>query len=354
MRVTRSNIVAIFLLGAIVGVIAVQGSRLIGPTPDIALPVGAAPTITDYEHAIIGAVKKVGPSVVSVRTSERVSTFFGDNIQQGLGTGVIVSADGYILTNNHVIAGAERIIVKLEDGRQFSARSLGGDPRVDLAVLKIDANNLKPAVTADSDRLVVGQLIIAMGNPLGFERTVTTGIVSALKRTLGETPQTELENLIQTDATINPGNSGGPMINTAGQVVGINTAVVGNAPGGGLGFAVPINYARRVLADVKQYGRVRRPPRLGIQYYNVPPHLVEQGLPPGVLVDVYPGGPAQRGGLQTYDIITRVENQPVRQPEDLARVLRTKNAGDRLRITAYRPDDGKNVNVQVTLEEGRG
>ena len=354
MHIKRSALLIVFLLGSLLGILLTQGTRLIGRTPDFPQPVQAAGAVsTGYEKAIISAVRSVGPSVVSVQTRELVRGFFEAEEREGLGTGVIVSADGYILTNNHVIAGAEQIIVKLEDGRQFRARSLGGDPRIDLAVIKIDARNLKPAVTADSSRLEVGQLVIAIGNPLGFERTVNTGIISATKRALGNHPnQPELENLIQTDATINPGNSGGPMVDSAGRVIGINTAVVGGAPGGGMGFAVPINYAQRVLADVKTLGRVRRLPRLGIRVYDIPPGYT--GLPQGVAVDVQPGGPAWRGKLRPYDIITRIDNQPVRNSGDYWRLMRNKNAGDTIRLTVYRADDETTFNATVQLEESPG
>jgi S1-C subfamily serine protease len=353
---SRSSIVAIFLFGALAGILAVQGTRLLKPGADLALPVNAAaPTMTDYERSVTNAARTVGPSVVSVRTREVVQGFFSDEERAGLGTGVIVSPDGFILTNNHVISGAERIVVTLENGKQYPAKSLGGDPRVDLAVIKIDASNLKPAVTSDSDKLVVGQLVIAIGNPLGFERTVTSGIISALKRTLGEPGgQTELENLIQTDASINPGNSGGPLVDSSGHVVGINTAIIGGAPGGGIGFAVPINYARRVLADVKKYGRVRRPPRMGAQLYDVPPSAVAEGLPKGVMVDVLPGGPAWDAGLRRYDILTKMDGKPLQSANDLMKRLLAKNIGDKVRIQAFRPDTRKSLDVTVTLEERPG
>jgi serine protease Do len=352
-RFSRSSIVAIFLFGALIGILAVQGTRLLGPAADITFPVSAAaPTMTDYERAVTSAARTVGPSVVSVRTREVVQGFFSDEERAGLGTGVIVSPDGFILTNNHVTSGAENIVVTLENGKQYPAKSLGGDPRVDLAVIKINASNLKPALTADSDKLVVGQLVIAMGNPLGFERTVTSGIISALKRTLGEPGgQTELENLIQTDASINPGNSGGPLVDSGGRVVGINTAIIGGAPGGGIGFAVPINYARRVLSEVKQYGRVRRLPRIGAQLYDVPPSAVAEGLPQGVMVDVLPGGPAWKAGLRRYDIMTKLEGQPLRSASDFLKSLLSRNIGDKVRIQAFRPDTHKNMDVTVTLEE---
>ncbi len=356
MNANRAGLIIFFLSGALVGVLGFQAVRLVAPREDRAPTLhaaAAAPGLTtDYERAIISAVKTVGPSVVSVQTQETVSSFFEEDVRQGLGTGVIISPDGYILTNNHVVADAERIVVKLEDGRQLPAKNLGGDPRIDLAVVKVDAKNLRPAVTTDSDQLVVGQLVIAIGNPLGFERTVTTGIVSALKRTLGGRGSAELENLIQTDATINPGNSGGPLVNSAGQVVGINTAVVGGAPGGGMGFAVPINYARRVLADVKQFGRVRRPPRMGIEYYDVPASAKDSGAPAGVLLNVYRDGPAWAAGLRTYDIITKIDTQPVANAQDYARAMRNKNAGDTITVTAFRPDTSRVLTAKVKLEEG--
>jgi S1-C subfamily serine protease len=262
-------------------------------------------------------------------------------------------ADSYILTNNHVVAGADRIVVTTEDGRRLPGSSLGGDPRIDLAVVKVSGGRLKPVVTGDSDRLVVGQLVIAIGNPLGFERSVTSGIVSALKRSLGDPGGQELDNLIQTDATINPGNSGGPLVDSSGRVIGINAALV-QGGGGGMGFAVPINYARRVLEDVRRFGRVRRPPRLGVHIYDVPPSAVEGGIPPGALVEVQPGGPASRAGLQTYDIITEIDGQPIKSTADYAHVLRSKNADEVIQVKAYRPDTRKTVSVRIRLEESAG
>jgi S1-C subfamily serine protease len=345
------------LAGALAGILAVQGARIFRPQQDLTLPGQAAPLskLTDYETAIINATKSVGPSVVAVHTQEVVSGFFQDETRSGLGTGVIVSSDGYILTNNHVVSGAQEIKVTLDNGKEFTAKSLGGDPRVDLAVIKIDAKDLKPVVTADSDKLIVGQLVIAMGNPLGFERTVTSGIISALKRTISASQEeSELDNMIQTDASINPGNSGGPLIDSMGRVIGINTLIVDAAPGGGIGFAVPINYARRVLNDVKLYGHVRRPPQMGIRLYDVPPNAIQDGLPNGVLIDVYPGGPAWNAGLRRYDIITSIDGKKFASADDLARYLRSKNAGDVVRIAAFRPDTGKTLSMTIKLEESPG
>jgi S1-C subfamily serine protease len=199
----------------------------------------------------------------------------------------------------------------------------------------------------------VGQLVIAIGNPLGFERTVTTGIISALRRTL-QGPTAELENLIQTDATINPGNSGGPLVDSSGRVVGVNTAIV--SPTGtsiGIGFAVPINTARSVLSQVQKYGRVRRPPWLGISRAGeTSDEAVMLGYPRGVVVvSLYRGSPLAKAGVRPYDIIAEMDGKPLTSVEQLTKIMRTKNVGDTVRLRIFRPSSGKWFDLTLTLEE---
>ena len=210
------------------------------------------------------AAQKVGPSVVKISTKQEevvYSFFFTPMVQvrEGLGSGVIIDSSGYILTNNHVVQGVSQIAVMLADGRQFDARIVGTDPYTDLAVIKVDATDLPVAELGDSDKLVPGEPAIAIGNPYGFDHTITAGVVSALNRTVEVSPSQGivLEGLIQTDAPINPGNSGGALVTVDGRVVGINTAIIEEAQG--IGLAIPINMARQVADQIIRYGKVPRP-----------------------------------------------------------------------------------------------
>ncbi|MGQ9696545.1 MAG: S1C family serine protease [Armatimonadota bacterium] len=344
----------IFLLGLVLGILLSVWAGWSRQGPRFPQEVSAQTRLTDYEQTVVDAVKNVGPAVVSVRTVEYVEGFLWEmEEKRGLGSGIIVSRDGYILTNNHVVEDAADITVTLSNGRQLKARSLGGDPRLDLAVIKVNASGLPTAPMGDSDRLQVGQLVIAIGNPLGFERTVTTGIVSALRRTL-RGPTAELENLIQTDAAINPGNSGGPLVDSSGKVIGVNTAIF--SPTGasiGLGFAIPINTARAVLSQVQRYGRVRRPPWLGISRAGeISDIAIQMGYPQGVLVAaMYRNSPIAKAGVRPYDIITEMDGTRVTTVEQLTRIMRTKNVGDTVRLRVFRPDTGRYYTVTVTLEE---
>jgi S1-C subfamily serine protease len=277
--------------------------------------------------------------VVSVRPAGR----------EGLGSGVIVSRNGYILTNNHVVRGSGSAEITLATGRKLTGTVLGTDPTVDVAVVKIPLADLPAAPLGDSDKLMVGQSAIAIGNPLGFERTVTSGIVSAVGRELRG--REGLANLIQTDASINPGNSGGPLVDSRGRVIGINTAVV-QPPygGGGLGFAVPINTAKEVLQDILQYGRVIRP-WLGVSYVPITQELAQQYRLPspfGAIVgEVVPNGPAAQAGLREQDIIVSVDGKELRGELQLSAALRDKQPGDTLRMTIIRDGDRQNLTVRL-------
>jgi serine protease Do len=295
-----------------------------------ATPAGAEATITR-------AVQQVSPAVVLVETG------------RGSGSGVIVRPEGVILTNAHVVAQAQAVTVTLADGRRLPGTIIGRDPSVDVAVVRVPLTNAQVAPLGDSDRLVVGQTAIAIGNPLGFERTVTVGVVSALNRSLrGST----LEPLIQTDAAISPGNSGGPLLDSQGRVIGINTAVIRVEGAEGLGFAVPINLARDVANQLLETGRVRRA-YLGIAQADVTPPIAEQfGLPvrEGVLVfDVQPGAPAQRAGLRARDVIVRLGDTPIRQGGDLRRALREASPGATVPVEVARA--GGRTTLRVRLAE---
>jgi S1-C subfamily serine protease len=299
----------------------------------------AAPLGTE-EANVVRIARQVSPAVVSVAQDEG-----------GSGSGVIVRPDGVILTNAHVVGMSRTVRVGLADGRRVQGRVVGRDPALDVAVVRIDAPNTPVAPIGDSDQLEVGQTAIAIGNPLGLERTVTTGVISAVNRS----PRgIALDGLIQTDAAISPGNSGGPLLDSRGRVIGINTAVL-RAPGAqGLGFAVPIKLAQNVADQILATGRVVRS-FLGVEYRDVEPEMAEQfqlaareGI---VVVSVSPNKPAAQAGVERGDIITRVDDTPIKQGGDLRRVLRDRRPGDNVRITVVRMGGGtQTLSARLTEE----
>lgn len=305
---------------------------------------GPATFLLPEESRIIDIVKNIGPTVVAV------TQYDAGGEEEGLGSGVIISNEGEILTNNHVISGAKKLTVTLADGKQVEAKSLGGDPGIDLAIIKVPVTNLPVAPLGDSDSLQVGQVAIAIGNPYGFERTVTVGVVSALSRTIPG-GGLSLTNLIQTDARIYPGNSGGPLVDSAGKVIGINTVVV-SGKAGTLGFAIPINTARSVLDKVKKQGRIVVG-WIGISFAELSEEVAEEfGLPvkEGVIVaQVEKGGPAALAGIRRGDIIIEVDNKKVADGGALQKIIRQKEIGDKLDITAIR--DGKPRHFVVVIRE---
>jgi serine protease Do len=287
------------------------------------------------EEVVIRVARQATPAVVAVA------------VRGGSGSGVIIRRDGVIVTNAHVVRNASQVEVGLADGRRVAGQVLGRDPTVDLAVVRIDGGNHPMAPLADSDRLEVGQMAIAIGNPIGLERTVTTGVVSAVNRS----PRGfELGGLIQTDAAINPGNSGGPLLDSQGRVIGINTVIVQGTTG--LGFAIPINLARDIAEQVLTTGRIRRAV-LGIFPDDLVPELARQyDLPvrEGVIVrQVEPNSPAARGGLRLADIITQIDGQRVTTSGDLRRILRSRRPGDTVRLTVVRADNrGRATTLTLT------
>ena len=288
------------------------------------------------ETTIIRVAKQVTPAVVSV-TDPGV----------GLGSGVIVRADGIIITNAHVVGTASRVEVGLADGRQIPGQVLGRDPTVDVAIVRVQLTGLPTAPLGNSDQLEVGQTAIAIGNPIGLDRTVTTGIISAINRS----PRGfELGGLIQTDAAINPGNSGGPLLDSQGRVIGINSAILQGTTG--LGFAIPINLAQNIANQVLTTGHITRP-YLGINPAELSPEIAERfNLPvrEGVIVrTVDPNAPAGRAGLQPGDIIVSIDGAPTATASELLRILRDRKPGDTIRVGVVRLDENGRLAGRTTV-----
>lgn len=296
-----------------------------------------------YSQAVINVVDKVSPAVVNIDVQRlaarrRNNQTFAQEIQ-GNGSGFIFTQDGYILTNSHVVHDAIKIEVTLFDGRNFAAELIGDDPDTDLAVIRINAPNIVAAHLGDSQSLKAGQLAIAIGNPYGFQTTVTTGVVSALGRSFRSRSGRLIDNIIQTDAALNPGNSGGPLVTSHGEVIGINTAVIMSAQG--ICFAVPINTAKMIIGQLMREGKVRRG-YIGVGGQNVPlPRRVvlfhELSLASGVLViSTEENSPAQKAGLVEGDVIVGMDNQPIASIDDLHKVLTHEQVGMRLHLTILR------------------
>lgn len=303
---------------------------------------------------IVAAAKKVGPAVVGITNKAYVRDFFNrvQLAERGTGSGVIYDKAGYIATNNHVVEGASEIIVSLPDGRTFKGKVLGADAVTDLAVVKIDADNLPVAEFGDSDSLQVGEPAIAIGNPLGmeFRGSVTAGVISALNRSI-EIGERKF-NLIQTDAAINPGNSGGALVNADGEVVGINSAKIAVSGVEGIGFAIPVNTAKPILDELAHKGRVARP-YLGASLMDkdiAARYGFEIDLHGGIyLVKVVAGSPAAKAGIRPGDIILSFNGNKVSSAVDLRKKLSECKVGDRVDVQIWRNDQTQNV--IVVLEE---
>jgi len=332
----------------------------------------AAPKYDAEEENNIAIYKRVLPSVANITSTALVFDFFYGTVpQQGQGSGFILDKAGHILTNYHVVAGANRgVEVQLSDKRKFSAHVIGSDRTHDLALLQIDAPNLQAVTLADSSQLNVGQKVYAIGNPFGLAGTMTRGIISAI-RPIRSGDGAPIEDAIQTDAAINPGNSGGPLLNSSGEVIGINTMIASNGAdqSSGIGFAIPINTAKAVLADLLKYGRVKRP-SLGIVSFAIGPDLASQmGLAAdsGVLIQrVEPGGAAERAGLhggheQAYvgntpimlggDLIIAIDGQEVSDPQDINALMDKHQAGDTVSVTIVRGQ--RRMTIKLILDEAR-
>lgn len=350
--------VMMLALGFLGGMI---GSQFKGISERI-VQLGTKNITVQEQSATIDVVKKVSPSVVSITSVQSTRDFFGQlRNSQAFGTGFIVSEDGLIITNKHVVSGGGSFSVFTSDGKEHKATVKAEDPIYDIAFLKIDARGLTPVELGDSDKLAVGQKVIAIGNALGqYQNTVTTGVVSAVGRAIeaGDSSGASetLENMIQTDAAINPGNSGGPLINIDGQVIGINTAVDGQ--GEGIGFAIPINLAKSDFKSVTEKGKIVRP-MLGIRYINITKEFAARNNLPvqsGALlyasrgeIAVVPGYPAAKAGLREGDIITKINDETIGEGKSLINLISKHSVGDRVKVTYLR--DNKESSVDLTLTE---
>jgi Do/DeqQ family serine protease len=333
-------------------------------------------SIKSLGQAFVEVAKKVQPSVVNIATEKTITMRpwdrFGEDFFKGSpfenffrdfgsspreegkgyqykqrsgGSGVIVDKEGYILTNNHVIEGSEKVKVRLNDGREFTATVKGQDSKTDLAVLHIKAKDLPVAFLGDSDKLEVGEWAIAIGSPFGLEHTVTVGVISAKGRSGFGTGT--YEDFVQTDASINPGNSGGPLINIDGEVIGINAMII--QPGTGIGFAIPINTAKQILYDLIKTGKVVRP-WLGISAQDLTPELSEHFKvkeKEGVVVSqVHPGTGAEKAGLASGDIITSVDDKPIKNVGELVKEIQKRKVGQKVKLSVIR--EGKPLIIEVT------
>ena len=331
----------------------------------------AQPAFTPQEQNNISVYKRVLPSVVNVTSSALAFDFFyGVVPQQGQGSGFILSKDGQILTNYHVIEDAQKVEVTLSDKHKYAAQIILQDQAHDVALLQIKAANLTPAVLSQSRGLEVGQTVYAIGNPFGLNGTMTTGIISSI-RSVREPGGVPIENAIQTDAAINPGNSGGPLLNAHGDVIGMNTLIASNGAeqSSGIGFAIPVDTIKALLSDFTKYGRIRRP-SLGIVSLAIGPGLAQQmGLPAdnGVLIQqTVAGGAAERAGLRggsqrAYlgntpiylggDLIVAIDSTPIANTQDISEVMDEHNTGDTVTVTFFR--DRRRMSLPVTLAEAR-
>jgi S1-C subfamily serine protease len=306
-----------------------------------------------YSRAVIGAVSKVGPSVVTVEVHKAATDRNGRQrgTHRGAGSGFIFTNDGFILTNSHVVDQASKIVVILPDGSRHEAHVIGDDPETDLAVIRIHASGLKTAELGDSNALQVGQLVIAIGNPYGFSATVTAGVVSGLGRSMRARTGRLIDNVIQTDAALNPGNSGGPLVNSRGEVIGVNTAVI--LPAQGVCLAIPIITAKFVAVRLIAYGKVKRS-QIGVGGQNVllPPRTRRVcrthgfGNSAGVLVmDVQKHSPADAAGLTPGDVILEFADQTIAGIDDLHKLLTEDRVGQRTTITVLRGEELRVLDV---------
>ncbi|MBD2301669.1 trypsin-like peptidase domain-containing protein [Nostoc sp. FACHB-87] len=336
--------------------------------------IALSPISSGDPNFVVGVVKNVGGAVVRIDSARTITSrvpdefndpffrrYFRDSqprqrVERGSGSGFIISSSGQILTNSHVVDGADKVTVTLKDGRTFDGQVLGEDPVTDVAVIKIDANNLPTVSLGNSDVLQPGEAVIAIGNPLGLNNTVTSGIISATDRSSSDIGASDKRvDYLQTDAAINPGNSGGPLLNARGQVIGMNTAILRNAQG--LGFAIPINTVQKISQELITKGRVDHP-YLGVQMVSLTPEIkdrinerfgdritltTDKGV---LLVRIVPNSPAAEAGLRPGDVIQQINNQSVTKPEEVQRILEKSQIGNPLSVQIER--NGQITQVTVS------
>lgn len=330
----------------------------------VPLPGINEPSVVSDEQNSIEVYKTLSPGVAFITTTSTQQDLFGDVEEgRGSGSGSVIDNQGHILTNFHVVEGAQKLNVSLGGSKTYPAEVIGGDADTDLAVIKITPpqEGLTVIPFSDSDKLVVGQKVLAIGNPFGLDRTLTTGVISGLQRPIRGLNRRPIEGAIQTDASINPGNSGGPLLDKYGKMIGINAQIYSRSGGSvGVGFAIPVNIAKRIVPQLIQFGEVRRP-RLGGVFYSIE-QLREQGaqfaVPNGLLIrSLAAGGPAERAGLRAVtrsangallgDIITSIDGEKISDLDDLFRFLDKRQINDTVRVEFIR--DGRAMTVPVKL-----
>jgi S1-C subfamily serine protease len=347
-------------MAGVLRLLANEGDHSTGArVPDPSVP-SDGELLDAYSRAVIDAAEKVSPSVVNIDVGQRPRGQQAADLRRppetrGSGSGFVFTPDGFIMTNSHVVHRANRIEVTLSDGRRFQADLVGDDPDTDIAVVRIHGVNLVPAPLGDSQSIRVGQVVIAIGNPYGFQCTVTAGVVSALGRSLKSRSGRLIDNVIQTDAALNPGNSGGPLVTSRGQVIGVNTAVI--LPAQGLCFAIAINTATFVAGCLIKDGKVRRSyigvagqdvplPRRLARFHNL---TVESGI---LVVSIEPGSPAQRAGLLEGDVIVGYRGHAIGGIDNLHRLLTETQVGARSLLTIIRRNE--KLDLAIIPEESRG
>jgi S1-C subfamily serine protease len=380
-----SLLILSMIASSAVGYLAARQSGSISNaiSPAIATPSSAAaPVIVANTSSNTGfiteVVDRVGPAVVRINTSRTAlvqnedpfSRFFYGEIpnsnrqtQQGTGSGFIISAKGQIITNAHVVQGAEKVTVTLKDGRTFQGKVLGLDTVTDVAVVKIDGDNLPTATLGNSEQLKPGEAAIAIGNPLGLDNTVTAGIISATGRSSSQIGDSSKRvNYIQTDAAINPGNSGGPLMNASGQVIGMNTAILKNAQG--LGFAIPINQVQRIANELATKGKVEHP-FLGVEMRNMTEQLkqrINQANQTGLKIDVDKGAlivevqrssPAEQGGIKAGDVIVAINSKKVDSSSDVQNEVEKSQVGTEMTVSIRRNGQAQDIKVRPTAAVGK-
>lgn len=344
MKALKGKIIAVLAVLLIAGAAYVLGT---GAT-FVSSGASAAPILYSQD-SVMSIYDSASPAVVEIQVTQQATGFWGRSIQEGQGSGFLIDDQGHILTNNHVVEGASTVQVVLDDGSTIDAEVIGTDPTDDLALISVDAaavSGITPLQLGDSSAVKPGQMAIALGSPYGLNDSITVGIISGLNRSIGGS----LTGMLQTDAAINPGNSGGPLLNSEGQVIGINTAIEADSDARGVGFAVPSDVAKRVLPDLLAGKEVSRP-WLGISGTALTQSRAESlglSVDEGVYVaTVVSDSPADEAGLETGDVITAVDGKSVTSVEELSAYLNTKQVGGTVSLSVLR--DGESLDVQATL-----